>query len=49
MILSIPPRLSISKVIGMLKGKTAIKLFKSYPGLKKKPYWKIIFGAMDIV
>ncbi len=28
MILSIPPRLSISEVMGMLKGKTAIKLFK---------------------
>lgn len=39
MILSIPPRLSISEVMGMLKGKTAIKLFKSYPALKKKPYW----------
>lgn len=23
----------------MLKGKTAIKLFKSYPALKRKPYW----------
>jgi putative transposase len=23
----------------MLEGKTAIKLFKSYPALKKKPYW----------
>ncbi len=39
MILSIPPRLSISEVMGMLKGKTAIKLFKSFPALRKKPYW----------
>jgi len=39
MILSIPPRLSISEVMGMLKGKTAIKLFKSYSALKRKPYW----------
>jgi len=39
MILFIPPRLSISSVIGTLKGKTAIKLFKSFPALKKKPYW----------
>jgi putative transposase len=38
MILSIPPRLSISEVMGMLKGKTAIKLFKSFPTLRKKPY-----------
>jgi putative transposase len=25
--------------MGILKGKTAIKMFKSYPNLKKKPYW----------
>lgn len=25
--------------MGMLKGKTAIKLFKNYPDLKRKPYW----------
>jgi len=38
-ILSIPPRLSISEVMGMLKGKTAVKLFKSFPPLRKKLYW----------
>ena len=45
MILSIPPRLSISEVMGMLKGKTAIKLFKSFPALKKKPYWENHFWS----
>jgi len=45
MILSIPPRLSISKVMGMLKGKTVIKLFKSFPALKKKPYWENHFWS----
>lgn len=25
--------------MGFLKGKLAIKILKSYPGLKKKPYW----------
>jgi len=25
--------------MGTIKGKIAIKLFKSYPMLKKKPYW----------
>jgi putative transposase len=39
MILFILPRLSISEVTGMLKGKTAIKLFKSFPTIRKKPYW----------
>jgi putative transposase len=28
-----------------LKGKIAIKLFKSYPKLKKKPYWGNRFWA----
>jgi len=39
MIVSIPPRLSVSDFMGILKGKTAIKLMKSYPCLKQKPYW----------
>ena len=38
-IVSIPPKVSVSELMGILKGKTAIKLFKSYPGLKSKPYW----------
>ena len=39
MVVSIPPRLSVSDFMGVLKGKTAIRVFKSYPNLKKKPYW----------
>ena len=39
LIVSIPPKISVSKLMGILKGKTAIKLFKSYLQLKKKPYW----------
>ena len=38
-VVAVPPKLSISKLMGILKGKTAIKVFKSYPELKKKPYW----------
>ncbi len=38
-ILDIPPKYSISEIVGILKGKTAIKLFQSYKGLRKKPYW----------
>ncbi len=38
-VVSIPPKVSISELMGVLKGKTAIKLFKDYPGLKRKPYW----------
>jgi len=39
MVCSIPPKLSISEFMGVLKGKIAIKLFKTYPRLKQKPYW----------
>ena len=37
-ILSIPPKVSVSEMMGTLKGKLAIKLFKSYPKMKKRPY-----------
>ena len=33
LIVSVPPKISISQLMGILKGKTAIKLFKSYPQL----------------
>ena len=38
-VVSIPPKVSVSILMGTLKGKLAIKLFKTYPSLKKKPYW----------
>jgi putative transposase len=37
-IVSIPPKVS-SRYMGTIKGKIAIKIFKSYPRLKQKPYW----------
>ena len=39
MIIDIPPKNSVSEILGILKGKTAIKLMKSFQGLRKKPYW----------
>lgn len=39
LVCSIPPKVSVSVLMGTLKGKLAIKLFKSYPNLKQKPYW----------
>ncbi len=44
-IVSIPPKVSLSVYMGTIKGKLAIKLFKSYPVLKKKPYWGNHFWA----
>ena len=45
LIVSVPPKISISNLMGILKGKTAIKIFKSYPRLKQKPYWGNHFWA----
>ena len=45
LLVSVPPKVSISKLMGTLKGKLAIKLFKSCPNLKKKPYWGNHFWA----
>jgi putative transposase len=44
-VVSIPPKVSISEMMGILKGKLAIKLFKSYPKMKQKPYWGNHFWA----
>ncbi len=44
-VLSVPPKISISQVMGYLKGKTAIHIFKSFPRLKKKAYWGDHFWA----
>ena len=39
LVCSIPPKVAVSAFMGLLKGKLAIKLFKSYPHLRQKPYW----------
>jgi len=39
LVCSIPPKFSISEILGMVKGKIAMRIFKSYPELKRKPYW----------
>ena len=38
MVCSIPPKLSVWDYMGILKGKMAINLFKTYPTLKQNPY-----------
>jgi putative transposase len=45
LVISISPKVSVSELMGILKGKLAIKLFKSYPTLKEKPYWGNHFWA----
>lgn len=44
-VVSIPPKVSVSQYMGTIKGKIAIRLFKSYPMLRQKPYWGNHFWA----
>ncbi len=44
-VVSIPPKVSVSEYMGRVKGKTAIKLFKNYPDMRSKPYWGNHFWA----
>jgi len=44
-IVSIVPKVSVSEYMGTIKGKTAIKIFKSYPVVRDKPYWGNHFWA----
>jgi putative transposase len=39
MVVTIPPRISISELMGILKGKTAIAIFKGKRELKTRTYW----------
>ena len=44
-VVSIPPKTSLSEYMGYLKGKTAIKLFQRQSEMRKKPYWGNHFWA----
>ena len=44
LVLSFPPKYSVSEVVGFLKGKSAIKIFVTYLDLKKR-YWGRHFWA----
>ncbi|EPJ46024.1 MAG: transposase IS200-family protein [Osedax symbiont Rs1] len=45
MLIKVPPKQSISSLMGALKGRTAIRVFKQFPHLKKRPYWGNHFWA----
>ena len=45
LLVMVPPRLAISQLVGTIKGKSAIQIFKQFPHLKKKPYWGNHFWA----
>jgi putative transposase len=41
----IPPKVSISELMGRLKGRTAIRTLRRHPELRKKRYWGNHFWA----
>jgi len=45
LLVKVPPKRAISEVLGAVKGRTAIRIFKQFPYLRKKPYWGNHFWA----
>ena len=41
----VPPKISISKFMGTVKGRTAIRVFNKFRHLKHRPYWGNHFWA----
>ena len=45
LLVKVPPKISISVLMGTLKGKSAIRVFNQFPELKRRPYWGNHFWA----
>lgn len=45
LLIMVPPKISISKLVGILKGRTAIRIFNHFKKLKLKRYWGNHFWA----
>lgn len=45
LIVMVPPKLSISDYIGIVKGRTSIRVFNKFRTLKTRPYWGNHFWA----
>ena len=41
----IPPKISVSSFVGILKGRTAIRVLNKFRHLKQRPYWGNHFWA----
>lgn len=39
LLVKVPPKVSISELIGTVKGKSALRVFTRFPYLRQKPYW----------
>ena len=45
LLVRVPPKVSISRLMGVVKGRTALRLFTRFPYLRKRPYWGNHFWA----
>ena len=45
LLIKVPPKVSISTLMGTLKGKTALQVFRQFSYLKERPYWGNHFWA----
>ena len=45
MVIMVPPKISISELVGTIKGRCAIRIFKNFPKLRQKLYWGNHFWA----
>ena len=45
LLVMVPPKVSISKYVGIVKGRTAIRVLNKFKQLKKRPYWGNHFWA----
>ena len=45
LLIKVPPKQSISDLMGALKGRAAIRVFRQFPYLKKSSYWGNHFEA----
>lgn len=45
LLVEVPPKISLSQYIGTIKGRSAIRVFTKFPGLKKNVYWGNHFWA----
>ena len=45
LLIKVPPKIAISALMGTLKGKSAMRVFNTFPELKQRPYWGNHFWA----
>jgi putative transposase len=45
LVVMVPPKISISELLGRLKGQSSMRMFQQFRHLKRKPYWGNHFWA----